>query len=258
MTRTAIITGAAQGVGEATAHQLASQGFGRFLLIDRSADRLGQAADRLRATGAEVHQMVTDLADIAATRAALAPHLTALGTVDALINAAGSTARGGIKDATVPVFDLLFAVNVRAPFFLIQDVAPHMPRGGVIVNVASMLAHGGPAFLAAYAASKGALVTLTKTAANTLKADGLRVLAINLGWTVTPSEHDVQTRLHGLPEDWADQMGRNQPFRRLLTAEDPAALIGFLASPGAAMMTGAIIDLDQHVNGTMEHVPGTG
>ncbi len=146
MTRTAIITGAAQGVGEATAHQLASQGFGRFLLIDRLEARLAQAADRLRATGAEVHQMVTDLADIAATRAALAPHLTALGTVDALINAAGSTARGGIKDATVPVFDLLFAVNVRAPFFLIQDVAPHMPRGGVIVNVASMLAHGGRPF----------------------------------------------------------------------------------------------------------------
>jgi len=124
------------------------------------------------------------------------------------------------------------------------------------VNICSMLAYGGPPFLLAYSASKAALASLTRGVANSLKRDGVRVFGINLGWTWTPAEQEVQTRVHGLSEDWAERIGKKQPFGRLLLPEDPAALVAFLVSPDAWMMTGAIIDLDQFVAGTVDDNPG--
>ena len=250
--RTAIVTGAAQGIGEAAARRLSREGFERLLLIDRDGEGLARAAEAI--PGAEA--LTLDLADAEALRAALGRAVERLGAVHALVNAAGVTDRGGLRDASAETFDKLMAINARAPFLAMQAVAPAMPPGSAIVNVASMLAHGGPPFLLAYAASKAALVTLTKGAANTLKRDRVRVFAINLGWTVTPAEREVQTRLHGLSDNWAEELGARQPFGRLLTPEDPAGLIAFLVSEGAAMMTGAIIDLDQFVAGTVDDNPG--
>ena len=252
--RTAIVTGAAQGVGEAAARRLAREGVERLLLIDRE----GKGAARVAASLPGAEALALDLADAGALRAEVGRAVERLGAVHVLVNAAGVTDRGGLRDATPETFDRLMAINARAPFLMMQAVAPAMPPGSAIVNVASMLARGGPPFLLAYAASKAALVTLTRGAANTLKRDRVRVFAINLGWTVTPAEREVQTRHHGLPEGWAEEVGARQPFGRLLTPEDPAGLIAFLASPDAAMMTGAIIDLDQLVAGTMEGAPGEG
>lgn len=254
--RVAVITGAAQGVGQATAMRLVREGFGRFLLIDRQAEALAHASGDLSQLGAEVRTLVADLSGLEWLSSRLPDSLRELGGVDALVNAAGTTARGGLADTTPDTFDFIFDLNVRAPFFLMQAVAPHMARGGVIVNVTSMLAYGGPPFLLPYSASKAALVALTKGVANTLKRDGVRAFGINLGWTWTPGEQDVQTRIHGLPEDWAETLGARQPFGRLLLPDDPAGLIAFLASPDARMMTGAIIDLDQYVAGTVDDNPG--
>ena len=250
--RTAIVTGAAQGIGEAAARRLSREGVGRLLLIDRDGEGAARVADTL--PGAEA--LTLDLACAEALRAEVGRSVERLGAVQILVNAAGVTDRGGLLDATPATFDKVMAINARAPFLMMQAVAPVMPRGGVIVNVASMLAYGGPPFLLAYAASKAALVTITKGAANTLKRDGVRVFAINLGWTVTPAEREVQTRLHGLPESWVEDLGARQPFGRLLEPEDPAGLIAFLVSPDAAMMTGAIVDLDQFVAGTVDDNPG--
>jgi NAD(P)-dependent dehydrogenase (short-subunit alcohol dehydrogenase family) len=125
----------------------------------------------------------------------------------------------------------------------------------VIVNISSMLAYGGPPNLATYSASKAALNVLTKSAANTWKRDGIRVHAINLGWTVTPSERRVQTTLHGQPADWAEMIGKRMPFGRLLAPGDAASVIAFLVSDNARMMTGNIIDLEQYVMGTFETIP---
>ncbi|MDW4496582.1 oxidoreductase [Sulfitobacter sp. D35] len=254
--RTAVVTGAAQGVGEEVANRLARDGMTRMLLIDRNAEPLERVAARLRTDGLTVETLVVDLAEIDAVIELTREALQRLGNVDVLINTAGSTARGGLADTDPARFDMLFAVNVRAPFFLMQLAAPHMRSGGLIVNITSMLAYGGPPFLATYAATKAALVTLTKNAANALKRDRIRVFGINLGWTWSPGEHEVQTKVHGLPQDWRESVGAQQPFGRLLMPEDPAALISFLASPGAEMMTGAIIDLDQFVAGTVDDNPG--
>ena len=254
--RSAVIAGAAQGVGEAVALRLAREGVGRFLLIDRQSDRLAEVSERLQADGARVETLTQDLTDIDGTIAAVGQAVARMGTVDILVNAAGTTARGGLSSTKPETFDAIFALNVRAPFFMMQTVAPAMSRGGRIVNICSMLAYGGPPFLLAYSSSKAALVSLTRGAANTLKGDGLHVFGINLGWTWTPAEQEVQTRVHGLPEDWAERLGPKQPFGRLLMPEDPAGVVAFLVSPDARMMTGAIIDLDQFVAGTVDDNPG--
>lgn len=254
--RAALITGAAQGVGAAIAQRLSREGVDRFLLVDRQADKLAAVAKRLQAGGAKVHTLVQDLSDIHPMISSVEGTVADIGTIDILVNAAGTTARGGLSDTRPETFDAIFALNVRAPFFMMQTVVPAMAKGGVIVNICSMLAYGGPPFLLAYSASKAALVSLTKGAANTLKGDRLRVFGINLGWTWTPAEQEVQTRVHGLPQDWAEKIGARQPFGRLLMPEDPAGVVAFLASSDARMMTGAIIDLDQHVAGTLDDNPG--
>jgi NAD(P)-dependent dehydrogenase (short-subunit alcohol dehydrogenase family) len=212
----------------------------------------------LKATGVDAHGFAGDLSKVDNCERAVATAMKHFDQIDILANCAGSTARGGILDTDEAAFDRLFAVNVKAPFYMIQNAAKEMikRKTGVIVNITSMLAHGGPPFLLTYSATKSAVVTITKSSANTLKRDGIRVFAINLGWTVTPTEHKVQTKVHNMPEDWADKVGAEQPFGRLLYPEDPAGVISFLVSKDASMMTGVIIDLEQFVVGTAEAALG--
>jgi NAD(P)-dependent dehydrogenase (short-subunit alcohol dehydrogenase family) len=173
------------------------------------------------------------------------------------VNAAGNTERCGIADTTPEAFDRLFEVNVKAPLMMMQEAAKCMvpAKSGVIINIASMLAYGGPPNLAIYSASKSALMTLSRNAANTFKRDGVRVFCVNLGWTLTEGEHELQTGFHKLPQDWAETMGARMPFGRLITADDVAGLCAFLVSPPAQMMTGAVIDYEQMPVGTYDSHP---
>ncbi len=256
--RVAIITGAAKGVGEGVAQRFLKDGIGKLALADMDEKALEATAAKLRRSGADVIALAGDLSKVDNCASAVEKTIAKFGRVDILANCAGSTARGGILDTTEDTFDRLFAVNVKAPFYMIQHVAKDMlkRKSGVIVSISSMLAHGGPPFLLTYSATKAALVTITKSAANTFKRDGIRVFAINLGWTVTPTEHHIQTQVHHEPENWADTVGKAQPFGRLLTPEDPAGVISFLVSKDAHMMTGVIIDLEQFVIGTTEAALG--
>jgi NAD(P)-dependent dehydrogenase (short-subunit alcohol dehydrogenase family) len=255
--RIGLVTGAAQGVGAAIAARLLREGVTTLILVDRDAKGLETTTQQLAEAGANCYALDVDLIDVTAFESKVVPVLERLGGLDVLVNAAGATNRGGMGDTDQATFDLLFAVNCRAPYFLIQAALPFLKkRRGVIVNVASMLAYGGPPFLLAYSASKSALVTITKGTANALKRDRVRAFGINLGWTFTPSEQKVQTEQHNMPVDWAETVGAKQPFGRLLLPDDVADLVAFLSSPGAGMMTGAIVDLDQYVAGTMDDNPG--
>ena len=255
--RTALVTGAAQGIGRAVAERLVDDGVRDLVLVDLNGDGLEDTITALaeRAADVRIRHVVTDLVAIESACEAVLASLDE-DRLDVLVNAAGITSRGGLADITLETFDRLMAINVRAPLFLCQALAPRMNQRGTIVNITSMLAYGGPPFLLGYSASKAALVTLTRGMANTLKWQGVRAFGINLGWTVTPAEQEVQRRVHGMQPDWAEVLGEAQPFGRLLMPEDPAGLVAFLVSHDAAMMTGAIIDLDQYVAGTVDDNPG--
>ena len=253
---TALITGAAQGIGEAIAMRLCKEGIGRFFLIDKNRKELNTVKNNLENMGAQVETLVVDMENVEVFKAKTLSFLETFGKLDLVVNAAGTTARGSITNTTPEVFDHIFSVNVKAPFFLIQSTLGFLSEGAVVINITSMLAYGGPPFLLPYSASKAALVALTKGIANALKRDRIHVFAINLGWTVTPGEEEVQTNIHGLNDDWHLEIGCQQPFGRLLVPSDVAGLVAFLSSTDASMMTGAVIDLDQFVAGTVDDNPG--
>lgn len=248
------ITGASQGVGEAVARRFAAAGAKRIALVARDESRLDRIASDLRAMDCAAIPIVADLSKVEDCRRSVAEAEQELGPIDVICNCAGLTLRGDIFNTTEEVFNQLFAVNVRGSFFIMQSVLPAMiksGRGGVIINISSMLSYGGPSFLLPYSGSKGALNVITKNVANTVKNHRIRVHAINLGWTDTPAEHQTQTKVHGMPQDWATVEGKKQPFGRLLNADDPAKLCVFLASDEAEMMTGCIIDQEQWIAGTL-------
>ncbi|HEX7908208.1 MAG TPA: oxidoreductase [Paraburkholderia sp.] len=247
------VSGAAQGIGEAIARRFASEGAQRLALVDRNEAGLRHVAEELRRTGCEVLAIPADLSVADECRRVVKEAETAYDSFDILVNAAGLTLRANIFDVTEDVFDRLFAVNVQAPMFIIQAALPAMieaKRGGVVINISSMNAYGGPTYLLPYSASKAALNALTRNVANTVRWHRIRAHAVNLGWTVTPAETRTQTIEHGRPANWAQLEGENQPFGRLLTSDDAAALCSFLASDDATMMTGCVIDQEQWVAGT--------
>lgn len=254
MTRVAIITGGAQGLGAAIAKRFLLDGFAGVVLLDRNADRLAQEASALSKLGTVV-TLTADLRDDATPEKAVALALQKFGRLDVLVNAAGNTERYGIEDATVETFDKVIDINLKAPFFLIQKSAAAMLHGGSIINIASMLAYGGPPDLGVYASSKAALVALSRNAANALKHKGVRVNCINLGWANTEGEHNLQTGFHKQPENWAELAGKKVPFGQLITPEHIAGTCAYLVSPAAELMTGAVIDYEQMPVGTYDFHP---
>ncbi len=256
MAKFAIITGGAQGLGAAIAKRFLTDGYSGVLLLDRDVDGL-QRQKNLLSTLGQIETLQADLMAADTPARAVAVAMQAFGHIDVLVNAAGNTERGGIGDTTVEAYERLFGVNVRAPLFLMQEAAKVMrPRqSGIIINVASMIAYGGPPNLAVYSASKAALMMLTKHAANTWKREGIRAFCINLGWALTDGEHALQTGFHGMPQDWADQIGKRMPAGRLITSADVAGLAAFLVSAPAQMMNGAVIDYEQMPTGVFDVHP---
>jgi NAD(P)-dependent dehydrogenase (short-subunit alcohol dehydrogenase family) len=257
MTRVALVTGGAQGIGAGAAKRFLQDGFAGVVLVDNNADALSAQKRELSKLG-KVEALAADLREEATPEKAVALAFESFGRLDVLVNAAGNTERCGIEDVDLAAYHRLFDVNVKAPLFMMQKVAAAMvsqKREGVIINITSILAHGGPPDIGIYAASKAALVGLSKNAANALKNKGIRVFAINLGWANTEGEHKLQTQFHKLPENWAEAAGKMVPFGRLILPEDVAGVCAFLVSPPAQMMTGAVIDYEQMPPGTYDVHP---
>ena len=246
-----IVTGAARGIGAAIARTLAAEGVAGLVLVDRDADEAQAVAAGLPvATGV----VAADLADIAAVPFVAAAAITRFGRIDGLVNAAGLTTRGSFVTGTPQVWDDLFAVNARAAFFLMQAAIADMQArraAGAIVNILSMNAHCGIPELAIYAGTKGALATLTRNAAHAHMADRIRVNGINLGWVATESEDRMQAQVIGRGPGWQAEAAARLPLGRLVTAEECARLAVFLLAEASVPMSGAVIDLDQHVAGAL-------
>lgn len=256
MTRVAIITGGGQGMGAAAAAAFLRDGFAGVVLVDRNGSALASCQTRLAAPG-RIVTLTADLMDKSTPDLAVAAAMEKFGRVDVLVNAAGTSERCSVDDATYDAFERIFTINVRAPVFMMQAAARAMRKtgAGVVINISSMLAYGGPPNIGIYAASKAALVAATRNAANAWKAEGIRVFAINLGWVNSEGEHALQTGFHKQPQNWAELAGQKVPFGRLIRPDDVAGVCSFLVSPPAQMMTGAIIDYEQMPIGTYDFHP---
>jgi NAD(P)-dependent dehydrogenase (short-subunit alcohol dehydrogenase family) len=257
--KVAAITGSTQGLGEAVARLFAARGAGGLAICGRNVERGERIASELSGSGCPTEFVHADLERIDDGRHFIDSAEASFGRLDILVNCAAATDRGTVETTTEEIWDKLFTLNVKSQFFLIQRAVEAMRRHGIagaIANVGTMVAYGGPPYLIAYSASKGALMTMTRGIANGLKRDRIRINTLNIGWTNTPREHVVQTQVHGRPENWLEIVSRNQPFGRLIEPDEVARAIAFLCSDESGLMTGAVIDFDQTIIGTMDENPG--
>jgi NAD(P)-dependent dehydrogenase (short-subunit alcohol dehydrogenase family) len=250
--RVIVVTGATQGLGEATARLAAARGAGGIAVVGRDATRGEMVTGDLKGSGTDALFVPVDLSDPDAAERVGAAVDEHFGVVHGLVNAAAETDRGSVWDTTAALIDRLMAVNVRAPMLLLQTAARIMKREGVagsIVNIGSVASYGSEVFLFPYATSKSALHAMTRNAAFALARDRIRVNLLNPGWMDTPGEDAIQRRYHGAGDDWLARAEAEQPFGRLLKPDEVARGICFLLSDESGMMTGACLDFDQTVIG---------
>ena len=248
----AVVTGGTQGLGAAVARRFAMAGAAGILTCGRSTGK-GEAvaAGIAREHDVPVKFVTADLAKVTDCRAVIEAADNAFGRVDILVNAAGLTDRGNLLDTTPELFDRMFAVNVRAPFFLMQKSVRLMIRDGAegaIVNIGSTSSRAGQPFIAPYCASKGALSTLTRNAGFALMRNRIRVNQLDIGWMNSDNERAVQSGEAGDPA-FIDRQAATLPFGRLLEPDEVAMAVAFLASEDSGMMTGSVIQFDQSVWG---------
>ncbi len=253
--KVAIVTGGSQGLGEAIARLFAERGAAGIVTCGRNRERGERVASEIASAGCPTVFVQADLAKVAECRKVVAKADERFGRVDALVNAAALTDRGNIFDTTEERYNEIFDVNVRAPFFLIQETVRIMRRetiAGSIVNIQSMSAHGGQPFITAYCASKGALATLTRNVAHSLVNFRIRVNGLNIGWMSTPGEDRIMKTYHGAKDGWLDEAVKTKPFGRLIDPKEVARACAYLCSDESGLMTGSNIDFDQNVVGTAD------
>ncbi|SFY44630.1 NAD(P)-dependent dehydrogenase, short-chain alcohol dehydrogenase family [Paracoccus pantotrophus] len=254
----AVVTGGTQGLGAAIARLFAEAGAAGIVIVGRGVEK-GQAVatEITAATGVPVEMVAADLGRIEDVQAVIPAADKRFGRVDILVNAAGLTDRGNLLNTTPELFDRMFAVNTRAPFFLMQDAAKVMTREGIegrIVNIGSMSALVGQPFLAPYAGSKGALATLTRHAGFALMRHRIHVNQLDIGWMNSDHERALVLSETGDP-DFIDRAAAQKPFGRILDPKEVARAVLWMASDDSGMMTGAVIPFDQSVHGGYDDAP---
>ncbi|MGF6756152.1 SDR family NAD(P)-dependent oxidoreductase [Paraburkholderia sp. GAS42] len=237
--KTALVTGASRGIGRASALALAKQGAQVLVHYSSGAREADAVVAEIRQAGGKAEKIAADL------RLADGPHQLAQytrdiigGRLDILVANAGISRAASIEDTTVADFDDLFAVNVRAPFFLVQQLLPVMCKGSSVVLLSSLAAQSAIGTLAAYSATKGAIDTLVKHFAAALGERGIRVSAVAPG--IVPTDMSNFTRT---------EAGRNfalgiQALKRMAEPDDVAAAVAFLASDEARWITGDTLHVD--------------
>ena len=247
-----IVTGSTQGSGAETAKLFAARGAEAITICGRQENKGQQVKKEIESLGAKCLYIKADLAAVEDCKKIVTLTDKEFGTVHSLVNVAGYTERGTILSATLDNYEKNFNINARAPFILMQEAIKIMIRDknqGTIANVLSMAMYSGMPFILAYSGSKGALATMTRNIANSVAGHQIRVNALNIGWTDTPAEHNIQKRVHKGGEDWLEKTEPKLPFKRLTKTIDVARGLAFMCSEESGLMTGSIIDFDQTVHG---------
>ncbi|AZQ53259.1 SDR family NAD(P)-dependent oxidoreductase [Burkholderia cenocepacia] len=237
--KTALVTGASRGIGRAAALALAQAGAQIIVHYGRSACEAKAVVDEITAAGSRARCIQADLAESDGPRR-LARHVRAIvgERLDILVSNAGVTKATTFEATGVEDFDELFAVNVRAPYFLVQQLLPIMCKGSSITLLSALAAHAVNGELPAYAATKGAVETLVCHLAAHLGPRGIRVNA------VAPGAVQTATSSFARPHEDRDPTLGQQAVKRLADPNDIAAAITFLASDRARWTTGATLHVD--------------
>jgi NAD(P)-dependent dehydrogenase (short-subunit alcohol dehydrogenase family) len=237
--KTALVTGASRGIGRAAALALAEAGAQVLVHYGKDAAAAEAVVERIRAAGGHAQAVGADLAapdgpaDLARQVRAIAGE-----RLDILVANAGITKAATIEETTVEDFDALFAVNVRAPFFLVQQLLPILRDGSSVIFTSSLAAHAAVGTLSAYAATKGAIDTMVKHFAAALGPRGVRVNAVAPGVVATDMSSFAKTE-----EGRATTMAM-QALKRVALPEDIAGSIAFLASDAARWVSGETLRVD--------------
>jgi NAD(P)-dependent dehydrogenase (short-subunit alcohol dehydrogenase family) len=252
--KVSVVTGATSGIGGGIAEHFA--GLGSTVVV-HGLDTAGGAETvrRIRAAGRDAEYFEGDLRSEDLCRALIRFAVQRFGGLDVLVNNAADTGRGDLEHLAVARWDAIMAVNVRAPFVLLQEaIAPMRARGGgSVINIGSILAYVGEPKLGAYSVSKGALMTLTRNAASLLNRDRIRVNQINVGWTLTEGEKTVKREQEGKGDEWIAEAIATRPFGRMLAPYDIAYAAAYFASDESECVTGSVLDLEQYPPGAMQN-----
>ena len=237
--KTALVTGGSRGIGRAAALALGRAGAQVLVHYGRAAKEAEEAAEQIRAAGGRADVVTADLS------APDGPHKLAKQVraivgdrLDILVANAGISKAATIEETTLADFDELFAVNVRAPFFVVQQLLPILAEGSSIVFVSSLAAHSAVSNLSAYSATKGAIDTIVKHFAFALGPRGIRVNAVAPGIVATDMSNYAKTA-----EGRQFAMGI-QALKRVAQPDDIGGVIAFLASEDARWITGDTVRVD--------------
>ncbi|WFS03618.1 SDR family NAD(P)-dependent oxidoreductase [Rhizobium tumorigenes] len=237
--KTALVTGASRGIGRATALSLAKAGAQVLVHYSQGRQEAETVVEDIRLAGGRAETIGADLSTPDGPHRLAARVREIVGDrLDILVANAGVANAAPIEETTVEDFDRLFAVNVRAPFFLVQQLLPILQEGSTVVLVSSLAARASVGTLSAYAATKGAIDTLVKHFAAALGARGIRVNAVAPGVVQTDMSNFTKT---DAGRDFTLAM---QSLKRLAEPDDIGDVIAFLASDQARWVTGDTIHVD--------------
>lgn len=230
--RAALVTGGSRGIGRAIVERLVADGAAVAFGYRRSEEEAKDLVERLTENGAQVHAIPADLAHVADVRRLFARAEELLGGVDIVVNNAGESLVATITETTEEDFDRIMAVNTKATFFIIQEAARRLARGGRIINVSSTNTVLHAPGIAVYAATKAALEQFTLVAAREL---GIRQITVN---TVSPGPVDTDMLRAAQSEVALDMAAAMTPLRRIGRPDDIADVVAFLAGPDGRWLSG--------------------
>jgi 3-oxoacyl-[acyl-carrier protein] reductase len=233
--KTALVTGAARGIGRATAAKLLSEG-AKVTLADRDTAALDTAVQQL---SGDVYAVELDVTDAASVRAAVEKTIARFGRLDILVNNAGITRDATLAKLSPDAWNQVLAVNLTGTFQMAQAVVPHFvdQRSGVILNASSVVGLYGNFGQTNYVASKAGVIGLTRVWARELGRKGIRVNCVAPGFIAT----DMTA---AMPEEVLAKMKEHTPLQRLGAPEDIAAAYAFLASDDASFINGQVLGVD--------------
>jgi len=239
-----LVTGSTTGIGEGMVRIFAREG-ARVMIHGTREKAARQLAAEI---GDQAAFVIGALEDPQVPARLIAETAAQFGRIDGLVNNAAAMTRGTLENTDPASFDRDIAINLKAPFLLIQAAFPHFRKqgGGRVLNIGSVNGYCGERNQFAYSISKGGLTTLTRNLADAYGPEGMRINQLNVGWTLTPNEYELKKK-EGLPDDWPTKVPLTYaPSGRLLSPEDVAWAAVYFLSDEAALLNGAILDVEQY------------